>query len=193
MMNAIPLDFVPSLRSFGRKLVTVNGLDLSAWILLPGMCFQSNEQWWASGALRKTRHEGIDLLFYRDGEGKIVSLSSGARIPVAAPGEIAAVAKDFLGRSLFVRHKINDGEGRILYTLYGHLCPAREIRKGRLLRGDEILGNLSGETDRYNGPPPHLHFSVAWFPRTLPWQEMIWETLVYRKDVIFVNPQAVLG
>jgi len=55
-----------------QKLVfTIDEIALSEfreWLFSPGMLFQAAGKWWGNKGLRDRRHEGLDLLLYKDGE-----------------------------------------------------------------------------------------------------------------------------
>ncbi len=180
------------LGSYGRRLAEENGLDLARWCLVPGMLFGADRQWWGKGGRRPRPHEGIDLVLYRNGRGETVRLKKSLKIPVAAPGRIAAVVDDFLGRSIFVRHESIEEEEGELFTLYGHLAPLVGIVAGRELATGEGMATLAEGENPVPGLFPHLHFSIARLPRGIPAEELNWDGLTRREEVVFLDPLAVL-
>ena len=71
--------------AFSELLIRWNGLDaagFAAWEFLPGMRFGERAAWWRGGADRGSAHEGLDLCWYRTGDGRRLSLGAGARVPV---------------------------------------------------------------------------------------------------------------
>ncbi|NOY52435.1 MAG: hypothetical protein GXP58_02315 [Deltaproteobacteria bacterium] len=189
--NSRRKDFL-MLRSFGQELISTNHLDFVEWVLISGMLFGAEEEWWGEGRCRPLPHEGIDLALYRDCRGKTVSLKGRTRIPVAAAGEVVAVIKDFLGRSIFVHHVQYDEEDVRLFTLYGHTRPYPGVVPGCFLQAGEVMATLAEVRNPVPGLLPHLHLSVALIPRSISQEELCWERLTLRDDVVFIDPVELL-
>jgi hypothetical protein len=125
------------------------------------MRFGEREAWWREGAPRDAPHEGLDLRGFRTPEGRSVPLGPGARIPALWAGAVVAVVPDFLGRSVFVAHDRQDGEGRRLHSVYGHLEPRPWLAPGCSLREGEEIGAIADPAARKSSVPAHLHLTVA--------------------------------
>lgn len=129
-----------------------------AFILYPGMEFGSYEKWWPDGGMRPTSHEGIDFCYYLDASGEERAVVSGLRVPVMAPGRIAAVCKDYLGHTLFVDHG-SQSPGRFL-SVYAHTVPDSGIEQGLLLSQGDVVAGVADTAGRKNRMPAHLHFTL---------------------------------
>lgn len=104
-----------------------------------------------STAEPRTLHLGIDLW-----------LSAGSSVHAVLPGQVHScqdnAAFGDYGPTILLEHTL---EGRVFYTLYGHL--ARESLNaspvGRVVQAGDVLGWLG--TPAVNvGWPPHLHFQI---------------------------------
>ena len=99
----------------------------------------------------RTLHLGIDLW-----------LSAGSSVHAVLPGRVHScqdnAAFGDYGPTILLEHRL---EGRVFYTLYGHL--ARESLDaspvGRVLQAGDVLGWL-GTPEVNVGWPPHLHFQI---------------------------------
>jgi hypothetical protein len=149
---------------FGERLILWNGLDaagFAAWEFLPGMKFAERGAWWRDGAGRACPHEGLDIRCYRTGDGRLLSLRAGARVPVTYRGEVVAIVDDFLGRSVFVAHEYCDRQGWRLHSVYGHVDPCPGVVPGRPLGDGDPVGTIADSSARRIPVPPHLHLSLA--------------------------------
>jgi hypothetical protein len=175
--------------------VTCNGLDSAGfreWVFHPGMLFGALVTWWGKGGGRDRPHEGLDVRRYRDARGRIHGLDGTIRIPVMYEGEIAAIRDDFLGRSVFVRHPIRDGEGRRLHTIYGHTAPGG-VRAGDALREGEVFATLAEPPAVSTSAPAHLHLSIAWVPPSIPGGALDWRTMGDARRVLLLDPLRVVS
>jgi hypothetical protein len=107
-------------------------------------------------------------------------------------GEIVRIEEDFLGKSLYVGHRIGDGQGSQLFTIYGHTEPADEVRTGGRVRQGEVIATLSSAENRPAGVFAHLHLSVAWISETQPSEELNWERLHDPEVAILLDPLHVM-
>ena len=134
--------------TFVERFLRLNGLDAGAfagWELLPGMGFGERGAWWSDGADRGAPHEGLDLRRVRTRDGRGATLGPGTRIPVLWPGTVAAVASDFLGRSVFVAHEPVDGAGRRLHAHQGGVVARERLRRLRGSGGNEERSAARGD------------------------------------------------
>jgi len=157
-----PISHAPS--GFNGRLISWNGLleaGFAAWEFLPGMRFLERAAWWRGGSDRGGVHEGLDICWYRTGDGRRLSLGAGARIPVIYEGEVVSVVEDFLGSTVFVAHACRDAWGRRLHTIYGHLAPAAGLAPGSPLVDGAAVGVIAETSGRNVPVPPHVHISLA--------------------------------
>lgn len=149
---------------FGEMLADVNGLKkkgFKRWFFGEGMAFLDLRQWWGGKERRATPHEGVDFLFYETGAGGREKLSTGALVPAALDGEVAAVRSDFLGRTVWLRHDSAMAADRCLYTVYGHLSPERIVAVGAQVQAGTIIGSVADPDLVGKKIAPHLHLSVV--------------------------------
>jgi hypothetical protein len=106
-------------------------------------------------------------------------------------GEVAVIRDDFLGRSVFVRHQIDNGEGRLLYTAYGHTSLGDGIRAGMTLDEGQVLGTVAAQPGGKTGAPAHLHLTVAWVPESLAASELNWRTIGDPIHAVLLDPLGV--
>lgn len=105
----------------------------------------------SDGSEARTLHLGVDLW-----------LSAGSSVHAVLPGRVHScqdnAAFGDYGPTIILEHRL---EGRLFYTLYGHL--ARESLTaspvGRVIEAGELLGWL-GAPEVNVGWPPHLHFQI---------------------------------
>lgn len=108
-------------------------------------------------------------------------------------GEVLGIEKDFLGWSVFLGHEIEDGQGRRLLTIYGHMAPASRVRTGRRFRQGEILGYLSKKDGNPGGVLPHLHLSMAWVSTASGPDAIGWAGLHAPGVADFLDPLHTIG
>ena len=192
-MPAAPFALPPS--AFGGRLIHWNGLDaagFAAWEFLPGMRFGERIAWWRDGADRGSPHEGLDLLFFRTGDGRRLALGPGARVPVVWAGEVVAVVRDFLGSSVFFAHEGLDARGRRLHTVLGHLEPRRGLAAGCAVLAGEEAGAVADPAGRRSAAPPHLHVTVGWVAAGGPLR-LDWTALRDPARVLLLDPLPLLA
>jgi murein DD-endopeptidase MepM/ murein hydrolase activator NlpD len=176
---------------FSDRLVECNGLrkaGFEEWAFYPGMLFGARRKWWGDRGRRLRPHEGIDLCFFAGKAAGHFRLDESSRIPAMFDGEVLGVEEDFLGRSLFLGHDIDDGQGRRLFTIYGHTAPGSRVRTGRRLRQGEILGSLSKTDGNPAGVLPHLHLSMAWVSTACGPDGIDWARLHAPGVAVFLDP-----
>jgi hypothetical protein len=176
---------LPVSNSFHARFLAINHLDKSGfkdWLFASGMLFGARAKWWGDGGERSIPHEGIDLKYYRNIEGKTSSIGPETKIPVTFTGTVVAVIDDFLGKSIFIKH-----------TQYHNAAPGPEIHPGMVFEETHIIGNIANTSGRRQNIPCHLHVSAGWIPDSLPLQDINWETIADPESgVILVDPLLLL-
>jgi murein DD-endopeptidase MepM/ murein hydrolase activator NlpD len=161
------------------------------WVFLPGMLFNSTEQWWGDKKPRAAPHEGLDLCCFEDADGEIRRFAGSIRIPAAFAGRIQKIDDDFLGKSIFVSHEIFDGKKGQLYTIYGHTEPVAGKLYGSVAEG-EIIGVIADRPGRNSTLLPHLHITVAWVPVRYPLEQLTWQHFGTDKRITLLDPLLIL-
>jgi hypothetical protein len=180
---------------FSEYLVEYNNLrdaGFEEWAFYPGMLFGAQGKWWGDRRLRPKPHEGIDLCLYADKAGQVLRLDESSRIPVMFDGEIVRIEEDFVGESLYVGHEIDDGQGRQLFTIYGHTKPEDSARTGGRFGQGEVIATLSSPDREAAGAFAHLHLSVAWVSKTQAPDALNWELLHDPSVAILLDPLHVM-
>ena len=133
----------------------------------------------------------MDFCYFADGNGKTRTLGEGAKVPAIFEGEIAKIDSDFLGESIYVKHGVTDGQGRWLWTAYGHMVPSQEAARGGMVLEGCVLGKVVEAGKKGSNLPSHLHVSVAWVPGSLGVEAVDWQVLAGPK-VLLVDPLSML-
>jgi len=181
--------------AFGGRLIRWNGLDaagFAAWDFLPGMRFGEFASWWRDGTARDAPHEGLDIGWYRSGDGRRLALGAGARVPVLWAGAVVAVVPDFLGASVFVAHDRADCEGRLLHTVYGHVEPRAGLAPGARLGDEDLVGSIVAPVGARVAVPPHLHLTVALIDRAGGPERLDWGAMRAATRVLLLDPLPIL-
>ena len=165
----------------------LNTHGFKEWIFYPGMLFQDMETWWTDKGRRPTPHEGIDLCFYGDNTGQVRRIDSGTKIPVMYTGDIVHIHDDFLGKSIYVKHRMSNRSGDTLHTIYGHTVPQNHCITGTRVHEGDIIAEVAAIT---NGSKvlPHIHITTAWIHKSLSCKKLNWETIWSSKSVTLHNP-----
>ena len=75
-------------------------------------------------------------------------------------GDIVHIHDDFLGKSIYVKHSINDKSGNALHTIYGHTA-TREVRHvtGKRVREGDIIAEIAAlsENSKIHPTYPYYH------------------------------------
>lgn len=184
---------IPVSRQFDGRLRRLNGLanpGFKEWVFRPAMLFGSSDKWWGAGGRRDSPHEGLDLCFYRTTDGNIQRLNAGIKIPALFGGEVVNVIEDYLGESVFVRHRPFENSGRLLYTVYGHIVPSPSVSPGKSLSEGDVIGVISGGRHSATAPPAHLHISAAWIPASFPADKLNWGA-IGGPDAVLIDPLSI--
>lgn len=166
----------------------LNRFGFDAWIFYPGMLFNDLSTWWGDRGVRLRAHEGLDFCFYRDTGGQDRSLREKTMIPMMYEGEIVRIGDDFLGKSIFVSHNIYDACGNRLHTIYGHMNPYSGVTIGKVVGEGELIATIADTGKRTTKIPPHVHISVAWMPKSFPYERLDWKTMSDRSVVTLCDP-----
>ncbi len=158
------------------------------YYLYPGMEFGSREKWWPDSGLRPTRHEGIDLCYYKD--EKEYAFSPQTLVPVMASGRIVAICRDFLGYSLFLDHEY---EQRLRFcSIYAHIIPFDHLTVGRRLSAGETIGTVADTTGKKNRMPAHLHLSLMRVNKNIAPEKFDWD-LMHGSQVELLDPLKMIA
>ena len=102
-------------------------------------------------------------------------------------GDIVHIHDDFLGKSIYVKHSINDKSGNTLHTIYGHTLPWNRNDTGRKVCEGDIIAEIAALSEN-SKIHPHIHITMAWIPETLSCKKLNWETIGNPRLVTLCNP-----
>ncbi|MCI5168639.1 MAG: hypothetical protein D3903_21725 [Candidatus Electrothrix sp. GM3_4] len=116
-------------------------------------------------------------------------------------GRVVQLHQDFLNWSLYIRHDqfCRDGSLLQLHTVYGHVQPKKTVCSGMEVRAGEPVAVLDAYSrsavpvlDAYSrsAVPLHLHFTVAWIPKSIPPDQLNWQMLSENQQIILFDPLA---
>ncbi|WP_457573214.1 hypothetical protein [Desulfolithobacter sp.] len=151
------------------------------WHLLPGMEFGARDFWWSSlsarqGNRRSGRHEGIDLHCYRTVSGDLMFVQPGWLVTAPAAGFVVHCHPDFLAHSLYIMHPEVRWGDRVLYTVYGHVCPQMDSTAGQPVLAGTPVASLP-EPVPGSTVPLHLHVTMAWVRQSFAPKKLSWKLL----------------
>ena len=174
---------------FFNALEKINRLHtFKEWFFYEGMLFKSLETWWGRERSRPSPHEGLDIGFYKDTNDKIRCLEPGFKVPAVADGVVYDISDDdFLGKSIFIRHDINNETGGILHSVYAHSIPNGIDVNDNVTKGD-IIATVSDIRNRNLTISSHLHISMIWLPENYPKNLLKWQLMPESNDVVLSNP-----
>ena len=159
-------------------LATLPILGERSWFFPEGSRFGDRHLWWDESRKRAHPHEGIDFF----------SLLGPAAVQTVATGVIVALAPDFLGHSIWIRHPLAGGAaGCHLHSVYAHLRGQLALAIGQELESGELLGEVNFSPN-IRSAPAHLHFSLAWLADTLHPGQLNWETIHRQAPGCFFDP-----
>jgi murein DD-endopeptidase MepM/ murein hydrolase activator NlpD len=167
--------------------------DFRQWLWPSGTCFLDERLWWGEQKKRIAPHEGIDLAGYADQQGKERwftpdQMGPGLFVPAIFPGRVVQLHQDFLNWSLYIRHDRFSRDGSLLqlHTVYGHVQPKKMVYSGMEVRAGEPVAVL----DAYSRSvvPLHLHFTVAWIPKSISPHQLNWQMLSENQQIILLDP-----
>lgn len=163
------------------------------WLFQPGMGFNSGETWWGEKQPRSCPHEGIDLCCFEDGAGQFRQVGQDLQIPATFAGRIIKLARDFLGKSIYLSHEILAADGRQLCTVYGHTRPLASLQVGQPVAAGEIIATLAAADGKKTRVPPHLHLTLAWIPVAIDPDRLNWQNLGRDPEITLIDPLSVLA
>ena len=178
---------------FTAHLIRENGLQeqgFEGWLFHPGMLFNAADTWWGRKGKRTRPHEGLDLCFYKDGQGSVLRLQEGSRVPAIYDGAVVKIIDDFLGKSVIVEHRLPSAPGRALIAVYGHTVPGTTCPIGAFVRAGESIATIAGPGASRRDIHPHLHLSLGWLSGTIPRESLTWENM--SRGIFMVDPLHVI-
>lgn len=167
-----------TIRSYLDTVTRLNNLPISnqrEWILHHGMLLGSRAKWWADFGTRHARHEGLDIALFRNRAGGIQWLDTQTQVPAMAKGVVINVCRDFLGRSVIIRHA-QDGVSRLV-SVYSHIAVPSTVVPGTRVGKGDIIGQIADTTGKKSGIHCHLHISIMEIANTIPDNEITWEIM----------------
>ena len=166
----------------------LNNIGFKQWIFFSGMLFQNFSKWWRSGINRINFHEGIDFCFFEDKSGKYHSLNKDIVVPVMYNGEIVYVCEDFLGKSIFVKHRSYKKRGKILYSIYAHTNQTLRIGLPNTVNEGDKIATIADIKKKNSKISAHLHISTIWLPDKFPVEMLNWKALSKFESSSFCDP-----
>ncbi|GAB6096222.1 hypothetical protein JCM14469_24750 [Desulfatiferula olefinivorans] len=185
----------PSRGGFFDDLARQNDLPgFRQWFFYSGMLFGGDEKWWGKGGTRPDPHEGLDICYYLDDDGKRRALQNPIVIPAADDGVVFAVSDDdYLGKSIFVRHTAKDSSGMTLHSVYAHAVPSPGLCAGSAVARGEIVATMADIRDRGLSVPGHIHLSMVFLAEDYPLDMLRWQILSLTYQARLVDPMAYLA
>jgi hypothetical protein len=162
------------------------------WVFLPGMRFQAAEKWWGDRGRRAAPHEGLDLYSFEDATGRLKNVDRHTQIPAAFAGHLVKIHRDFLGKSIYMRHGMFAADGRWLLSAFGHTIPRDSLQIGHYVDAGEIIGAVSGVAAKPTDLPPHLHLTFAWVPADFSPAQLTWKNLGADPGITLIDPLPVI-
>jgi len=128
------------------------------------------------------------MCLYRDRNGDDHTLDEKIKIPLIYDGEVVNIINDYIGKSIFLIHDICDGKGNQLYSIYGHTELCNGLDKGKTFHAGDVIAMIKDTREKKVDIMPHLHLSLAWVPKSLPYNKLNWKTISDLGIVTFLNP-----
>lgn len=178
---------------FTEHMVRENGLSergFEGWVFAPGMLFDAGDKWWGDRGKRGTPHEGLDICLYKDGQGRVLRLDAGSRVPVMYDGAVVGIIDDFLGKSVIVEHRFPEVPRVGLITIYGHTVPCRDCLVGGSVKGGDIIATIAGPGASTRHRYPHLHVCLGWPSGRIALEGLNWHNM--REGLIMLDPLAII-
>lgn len=183
------------MKQFTRYLDTfarINRLDEKSsinWFFHPGMLFLSRAKWWGDFKFRATRHEGIDICWYQNGEGALGSIPVGTQVPAFDEGRILNICNDFLGKTIVVTKDAGSHTSTqsLAVTAYAHIQPVEGISIGNKITASQVIATVS---DTHKNPElsPHLHLACFEIPSKTQPEQMNWNLFTDSDRINMINP-----
>ena len=158
-------------------IAAVNRLDIKepgGWIFHHRMLFQSTAKWWGDFGYRHAPHEGLDILFYRAGDGSLAGIGPATLVPVLEDGRVINICDDFLGRSLVVEDPARSFGTLRVIVVYAHLDIMPGTETGTTLKKGDIIATPASTAGKKSKIAPHLHLSVMEVSSSIPARQLDW-------------------
>ena len=163
------------------------------WVFQPGMGFQALQKWWGDQGQRAAPHEGLDLYTFEDADGRLKTVDQHIQIPAPFAGHIVKIDRDFLGKSIYLRHAIFAAGGRQLLSAFGHTIPRDDLKTGRQVAEGEIIATISEFSGKQTKLLPHLHLTFGWAPVDRSADQLTWENLGNDPGITLIDPLTVIS
>ena len=180
--------------TFTKNFIKANKLsdsEFDEWLLTSGMLFEATNMWWGNQTKRKSQHEGIDLGFYRDRNHQVIGFDESTKISAIFNGVVVRIFNDFLGKSVFMKHKIIDIENRELCSILGHIKPGGDIYSGKILKEVDIIGNIADVGK--SSVKPHLHITMGWVAKEITDDVFDWNAIGKSEVLELIDPIGIIG
>jgi hypothetical protein len=66
------------------------------------------------------------------------------------------------------------------------------VRRGEAFTKGDVIATIAGAGNRKASIPPHLHISIAWIPKSIPYERLNWETISAAGNVILLDPLQIM-
>ncbi len=167
-----------------------NGFNVQ-WLFYNGMLFSSYAKWWGDWKIRSTRHEGIDICWYRiPGQMDTLCFDPQIKIPAMDKGRILNICNDFLGQTIAIEFSGTASPSQnafpVIYT-YAHIIPEKELKIGTEIEKGEVIARVC-PTHKNPQLPPHLHFSCFELCSSLQNEKLDWNLFTDESHVNMIHP-----
>ncbi len=176
-------------KGYLQLLARVNGLGPNTqWLFYPGMLQDSPAKWWDDFGCRPSLHEGIDICFFRNCDGKGMDFVWDLQIPALGRGIVLNVCEDFLGQTLVVEHdEFQSPENRVVFV-YSHLAPFTGVKTGSPVSRGTVMARVFDTRIKNSRLLSHLHLSCIELPQAIPARSMDWTLFPFRENQNLINP-----
>ena len=138
-------------------------------------------------------HEGLDLCTFEDVDGRVKTVDQHTQIPAPFAGHIVKIDRDFLGKSIYLRHASFTAGGRQLLSAFGHTVPRDYLKTGQQVAEGEIIATISGFPGKQTNLLPHVHLTFAWAPVDYSADQLTWKNLGNDPGITLIDPLAVIS
>lgn len=113
-------------------------------------------------------------------------------VPSLYDGVVVKINDDFLGHTVWMRHRSIRSDQLVLYSALGHITPQENIAEGRIINQGEAVGRVAPEK---KGAllSMHLHLSVFWAPSFFKIERLCWEDLLSSKVIQLFDPLSIIS
>jgi hypothetical protein len=188
------MPITPIASNFTKTYVGFNCPQVSSrfrWSFQPGMLFQDNDCWWKS-ARRAHPHKGVDFCGFHAGRSDEVRRVGADLVPSLYDGVVIKINDDFLGKTVWIRHRSIRSDQLILFSALGHIIPDKAIAEGSLISQGEAVGRVAPEK---KGAllAMHLHLSVFWAPSFFKTERLCWQDLSSSRMIRLFDPLSIIS